>query len=244
MSELWATLMAEPWIVVAVATSVAIWIGALWVIVRSDKFLRKWLWVLLAFASFTLRWPVTEAMSLSVSLPLGALYVLWFWRWGSSPTEAERQRHGRKTAAGRSPPQAARGLRIIYMVMVADVGVLSAWMAIGPAARLAEQFTGPESPGVLGPAAAFVGFGIAAGLFGYLAWRPAWWGKLACWFCALAWLLHGLVSLLLLEIAPEFGVASATYAPVPLCCGLVALACGLIHHRLDRRSSGPLTASS
>jgi hypothetical protein len=91
MQNLWTFVQNNPWILAVVGFGLAAWIGALVAIVRATKFRRKWLWALLTLLSFSWSWEVGPGETLSVGFPLGALYVLWFWRFGPSPPGTSRQ---------------------------------------------------------------------------------------------------------------------------------------------------------
>lgn len=62
-----------------------VWIVALWTIFRKSKFRRKWWWALLASVAFSF-WP-TDIPGLSVGIPLGSVFVLWFARFGPNPKQ-------------------------------------------------------------------------------------------------------------------------------------------------------------
>ena len=86
MSEIWSFLSQNPAFVALVTSAGAIWIASIAVVVRSAKFRKKWLWGFLTTGALFFGWGVAApGVTLSVGVPLGALYVLWFWRYGPSP---------------------------------------------------------------------------------------------------------------------------------------------------------------
>jgi hypothetical protein len=73
---------ANPWVSVAVAVRLAIWISAVMVIFKSPKFKRKWLWFFVSVISFSNGFHVSPSVTLWIGVPVGAFYVLWYWRFG------------------------------------------------------------------------------------------------------------------------------------------------------------------
>ena len=206
----------------------------------SDKFLRKWLWLLLTLLTFTLRWPASDTVTVGVGIPLGALYVLGFARFGPAPT-AEAVAKRRRTD---SPPLAATGslqlLRAAYgLLALAFFGIL-AWLTFGPLMPTLLAQVGGGGDALPGFRTSMLAFGLVFGGFlVFLAARPYPWAKLVCGFAAFAWLTHGLISLLILPqvLGPSF--PAATHAAITAGAGLVAAACGIVHYRIDPRLSGP-----
>ena len=232
-------LAARPWIVVLVVAGFAVWIAALWIVVRSPKFLRKWLWVLLSLLTFTFRWGVGHGITLGVGIPLGALYILWFARFGANPTPEALAARAAKTKAPSLDAARLRALRIAYCSAAITVVAFMAWMALGPLALLMNRLGAPRSlRGLSGLSGAITAL-LFGGVFMFLAVRPYWWGKLFCWFAALAWIGHGLIAALLLNgPLSTVGVAPLTYAAGPVAAGLAMLAIGLFHQRIDPRFGG------
>ncbi|RIJ17526.1 hypothetical protein D1227_03940 [Henriciella mobilis] len=64
----------------------AVWAFAVRQIFSSSKFRRKWLWFVLSLGVVIVAtWDVTPNFSVAVGLPVGAMIVLWHWRYGRAP---------------------------------------------------------------------------------------------------------------------------------------------------------------
>lgn len=86
------------WLLPAIGASIAVWLCAIALIARSAKFLRKWLWVVSTFITFSIDWELRDGADIRLWIPLGALYVIWFWRCGAAPTAAQVERRPVKIA--------------------------------------------------------------------------------------------------------------------------------------------------
>lgn len=74
------------WIWPLLAAAIALWLLAFWVIWQSQKFRRKMQWLFLACVAFPFVHVQTSTnASITFGIPLGAIYVLWFWRVGPAP---------------------------------------------------------------------------------------------------------------------------------------------------------------
>lgn len=216
-----------------------IWVWAIVTVVRSPKFLRKFLWILLTLLTFSFSWSEAGGRTLGVGLPVGALYVLGFARWGKSPTDAERAARALLSQVPAATRQSVRTLHIAYGCLAAAFAATTAWTAFGPVSPMMIQASGADA--VFGHA-----FRLSMAVFGavflsllvFLAVRPYPLAKLLCAFCALAWIGHGLISLLVMPMAFGPGFPTALHAGIVGGAGLVAAACGIVHHRLDRRLTG------
>jgi hypothetical protein len=87
MSAILNFVRANPWILVSVAMWLAVWISAVWVTFKSPKFARKWLWFFVSVFSFSYGFEISHGTTLWVGVPIGALYVLWHWRFGKPQTK-------------------------------------------------------------------------------------------------------------------------------------------------------------
>jgi len=239
MTDILDYMGRRPWLWLLFAVSTAVWIGGIVAVFRSSKFLRKWLWLLLCLLSFSFSWSVGPGTTLSIGLPLGAAYVLWFARYGPAPTDEERARRAAKTAPPASvSPHRLLVLRVAYGAFAAAIVSLAAWMVFGPIQKIF-ALAGAGSEFMLAfnlmaglMTAAFVG------LAAFLAWRPYWWGKLLCALGALSWIGHGAMSVFLMPmvLGPEF--PAALHGAVVGGCGLIALAAGVAHQWADPRFGG------
>ncbi len=82
MSAILDFVRANPWVLVAVAVGLAVWISAVRVVFKSPKFKRKWLWFFLSVFSFSYDFDISPGVTLWIGVPVGAFYVLWYWRFG------------------------------------------------------------------------------------------------------------------------------------------------------------------
>lgn len=226
-----------PWLGPAMLLSFAIWIAAVVVVVRTPKFRRKWLWLLLTLFTFQYGWSLEGGTSISVGVPLGSLYILWFWRFGPSPSVALLERDAlrrqlTKTVTGTSA-QIVR-LRVAYGL----AGAASLGMVVLAASGAVVGFMNEMTEDIFAtlPTARYLPLIQAAmlsaltGLFVLLFKRPYWWGKLLCAWAGLAWSGFGFASSLLL------GAALVPLAA--LVCGLMLLVAAGLHQSADRRFSG------
>jgi len=242
MQTLFDYLNANPWIYGVMAASLVVWIAALWVIFASPKFLRKWLWMLLAFVSFSYSWPVADNFTFGIGLPLGALYVMWFWRFGKSPTPEEIAERGPKLKQDQhiEAPTGGAGqriaLRTAYVIASLASLTLAIWAGLGHAVELMDDIAGElPSPelreiwsAVRYPQAVF---GILfTGLFVFLVTRPYWWGKILCLWAAVSWLGFGVAVMLMWQADPRLFV--------PIGTGSAMLLAFIIHQIADPRFTG------
>jgi len=73
--------------------SSTIWTASVVLIVRSPIFRRKWLWGLLTTSGVGFSFCLTDLSTemIRVGIPLGALYVIWFWRSARSAAPSPPQ---------------------------------------------------------------------------------------------------------------------------------------------------------
>ena len=232
----------NPWFWVVGALGLAVWVGALVVIFRSPKFIRKWLWVLLTFVQFTFSWSASENLTIGIGIPLGALYVLWFWRFGKAPTPEQIAQAEAKAAERRAAPyphaksrMAVEFLRVAYLLAAVAAGMVSWMAASGAMFRLIVIPGEPDafpSEMMLPIQVADGVFGVAlAGLFVFLSFRPYPWGKVVCALCAVAW--TGFV----IPISPISGMSGGL--ALVLGSGLSMAAAAITVQVIDRRFGGP-----
>lgn len=198
-------LERNPWIWIVGIIGLVIWVTAITLVIRSSKFRRKWLWALLTLFSFTYGWSPQPGVMVSVGLPIGAAYILWFWRFGRSPSpediERDAARRSARPAPIASPPKVGL-LRSSYMVATAAT-LLVGWLGVsGLLGDLMLDLMKSEAGGVPPDFRQFFdgirfaqgGLMVAlAGLFVFLSFRPYWWGKLLCLWAALSWGMFGLI---------------------------------------------------
>ncbi len=242
MQTLFDYLNANPWIYGIMALSLAVWIAALSVILTSPKFLRKWLWALLTLVSFTFTWAIDTHFTLGVGIPVGALYVLWFWRFGKSPTDEEIAERGPKPAG-----EGRRGmawqivcLRLAYLIAIAGAAALGVWAVTGNVFEPIFSLAGatiadipPDFRAMLEVVKYFqAGFMfLICGVFVLLFLRPYGWGKVLTLFSALSWL--GFCSAFTLLS----GGFDMRIAPV-LAAGVGMVLAAALHHIADPRFTG------
>jgi hypothetical protein len=236
---LWNYLASHPWLWLLMAASLAIWVVAIWIVVKSPKFLRKGLWILLTLVSFTFSWGIAPGATFGVGIPVGALYVLWFWRFGRPPTAEQLARHAERRASGRAPTAASAKVLVLkgaYWAAAAACLVMVGLTFFGGLEHIMVGDMGiPASempPGFL----SMIRYGdsllLAAlgGLFVFLSSRPYWWGKLLLVWAGFAW--------------TGFGVGLTAWkgfdAPLALVlvAGLTMLAAAVAHQVTDPRFSG------
>ena len=237
MDEIWGIFAANPWLWPLLAVGLVVWVSAIVVIFRSKKFLRKWLWVLLAFFSFSFTWETEPGTSIGIGFPVGALYVLGFWLFGPWPTAEEiarreelRRVNGANVAA---PGWRLTAIRAGYAIAAFGALALAVLSGSGviAGAILAGSNAGPMLPLGLSVVmtACFVAIG---GLLVLLTFRPYWWGKLMCVWTGLSWIGFSVMSVI---IMPGNLAVSLT----ALVAGFAQLLAALIHQIADPRFSGP-----
>ncbi len=242
MQPLFSYLAANPWIWLVVIAGLAVWIGALLVIFKSGKFRRRWLWVLLSLVTFSYGWQPVPGMTISVGAPIGALYILWFWRFGPAPSKADLARDTEARARNqmvRAPHGKVRALRLIYWAAAAACEAM-AWLSwSGAITKLFLSFgAGTGAPPDLADSAftqiTDVGGGIFmaafGGLFAFLSFRPYWWGKLLCAWAGLAWSMFGLMNAVMGGWRMTGGLV--------LAAGLTMVFVGIAHQIIDPRFGG------
>ncbi|MGN6366464.1 hypothetical protein [Asticcacaulis taihuensis] len=200
MQQIGDFLAANPWIVILLAFGFICWIVAVRIIFTSPKFLRKWLWLLLTLLSFSWSWNISPNTFISIGIPVGAFYVLWFWRFGRSPTAEERAKHSLRVRDGTGPKGTLtqiRMLAIAYILASIASIVLGFWCVGGAVGDLMlsvfSRYGQPAPPefktfyDMIRIPQALMMVGLC-GLFIFLSFRPYWWGKLICAWAALSWL--------------------------------------------------------
>jgi hypothetical protein len=228
------------WLIGLAIIGVAIWIAALVLVIRSSKFRRKWLWALLTLCTFSFARQVAPGVTVSAGLPLGALYVLGFWRWGSEPAGAARATRPTPANKVRMPVRllavrigyALGGACCLGLGLLAGSGTLTSLVleAGGPMPAVQPQFR----PMLQALEYSEVAFAIVlAGIFGFLAVRPYGWGKLLCAWAGLSWLGFSLIFAI---VAPQSG------GPLTIAVGLAGalmLATAATHQIVDPALGGP-----
>jgi hypothetical protein len=192
--------------------------------------------VLLSLVQFSYSWRFGDGVGFGIGVPLGALYILWFWRYGPSPTAEDlakdAERRGAPTAAGSA--RAILLLRIAYgaaavAALVAGVAVVS-----GPLNGVFASAMGgnDQMMGALRIMNYFQGAMLAclAALFIFLANRPFWWGKILCVWAGLAWTGFSLVARLM--------AASSLPLNLVLAAGVTLLLAAALLQYADPRFSG------
>ncbi|MBP2159664.1 MULTISPECIES: hypothetical protein [Asticcacaulis] len=242
MQTLFDFLNANPWIYAVLAAGLAVWIAALLVIFGSPKFLRKWLWVLLSLVSFTFSWQVDDNVALSIGLPLGALYVLWFWRFGKSPTDEEIAERGPKPAGDgpRGKGWQILSLRLAYLMAITAVITVGIWTLSDSSVDLIFAQGGitvadlPTDFRMMLDLVRYFTAGfmiLLCGMFVLLFLRPYGWGKILMLFCTFSWLSFSGVQVLVT------GTLDARALPV-LIAGAGMLLAILLHQIADPRFTG------
>jgi hypothetical protein len=226
----------HPWLWLVAAVGLAIWIGALWLIFKSPKFIRKWLWVLLSLCTFTFT-QRTGPVNLSLGLPLGSLYILWFWRFGRPPTpeQLEKAAAKRQQDESRGAPNAGiLALRGAYVAATLAAAMMGWFMISGGVAHIMATSLGNSADqqafGQLMIVPNMIMFGLICGVFAFLCFRPYWWGKLLCLWAGLGWFGFGVFFSI---------VGSATAGSVAVAiAGLTMLATAAVHQVVDPRFAG------
>ncbi len=236
IKSLQAAIDAHPWIWPVAAVGFAIWLAALVAIVRSPKFLRKILWVLLTFISFSYQWR-TGDVQLGVGIPIGALYVLWFWRFGPSPTP---ERIADAAARAQAPPASSTrvvSVRAAYVAALVATALIGWAMLSGGVAALFAQFA-PLSLEMVSAmtSAATMPIVLLVATLVFLIVRPYWWGKILAFWTGLSW--SGFSA-----VMTAFNGWNNTLA-MTLAAGVIMLMVGIAHQLLDPRWSGTYLRAS
>src|SRR5262249_52600301 len=109
-------------------------IAAVWAVAKSPKFLRKGLWILLTLLNVSFGWTIGPGATVGVGIPIGALYVLWFWRFGRQPTAEQLARYAERRARGRAPTAASPKVLVLrgaYLAAVAATAVMTTLILTG-----------------------------------------------------------------------------------------------------------------
>jgi hypothetical protein len=232
-------LAHNPWIWVVAIAGLAVWIAAVWVVFKAAKFRRKLLWLLLSIVSFSWSWDVAPGASVGVGIPLGALYILWFWRFGPSPSAEQLARDAERRRAKtfvEGPAGKVMLLRAAYLVG-AFAALLMGWCVVsGQAVRTLTALDSSEAPppaSALQAASYFSGVVLVpfVAVFVFLSFRPYWWGKLLCAWAGLAWVMFGGMGM------AEFG-GRGVVLDLVLGAGIAMLCVGAAHQIIDPRFSG------
>jgi len=239
MQPLVELLSSHPWFLVATAAGLGIWIGALRVVFKSPKFVRKWLWVLLSLFTFSIA-QRTGDVSVSIGLPIGAVYVLWFWKFGRAPTPEQLERAAAAKRSRDEGASTADGGRVLvlrgaYLAAALATGAMGWFAASGRFESMMVSIMGaPASMASVLHTMSMMNvvlFGLASSVLVFLSFRPYWWGKLLCAWAGLSWSGFGLISSLI--AAPNSGSTMVGVA------GVVLLATSIIHQVADPRFGGP-----
>jgi hypothetical protein len=236
-----AYLRDNPWIWAVLALGVAVWAVAVALIFRSEKFVRKWLWVLLTLANFSFGWSIGPGSTVSIGFPIGALYVLWFWRYGRPPTAETlaNARAKRNAPAPTGPIRKLIALRAAYAVAVAAALTLGWYLTSGQmdgaflaGAGSADELQQAIPGGLHTILLVFAGvpFIGLTGAFTLLAFRPYWWGKVLCAMCGISWTMFSLASAAM--------PGGAGIQILPLAAGAAVFAAAIVHQIVDPRFSG------
>ncbi len=200
MQQIGDYLITNPWLWILFAVGFLCWICAVRLIFTSPKFLRKWLWFLFSLLNFSWSWNISSTTFVSIGIPLGAFYILWFWRFGRAPTQEELAKHPLpvKNAAGPKGTLAQRRTLFVAYILAAIASlIMGAWCLTGAPEDLMVSILGDAAPTM--PAEfrnafdmmripqALMG-GALCGVFIFLSFRPYWWGKLLCVWAGISWL--------------------------------------------------------
>lgn len=241
MDLLWAYLRDNPWIWAVLVLGVAVWVTAVALVFRSEKFVRKWLWVLLTLASFSIHWVIAPGFTVSLGFPVGSLYVIWFWRYGRPPTAEALAiaKAKRNQPAPTGPAKKLIVLRAAYCLAMAATLALGWYLVSGQMERAflveagsADQVQRAFPGGIRLIVLVFAGVPLVGllGAFMLLAFRPYWWGKVLCAMCGLSWTGFSLVS----GVMP----GGAGVQVLPLAAAVTVLAVAVAHQIVDPRFSG------
>jgi hypothetical protein len=225
-------LARHPWIWIACLLSS---IATIVVVARSPKFLRKGLWVFLCLVSYAHSARVGPDIGLTITVaPIGALYVLWFWRFGPAPTAERVARHAERRAKRQALRDAraskTTAVRSLYVCAAGVALLMGALTAFGALTQVLADFGAPKSQVGLAKMFALAGFVPALVAFVFLAFRPEWWGKLLCVWAGLSWIGFSLVS------ATVTGF-NATLMTI-LAAGVAMFVIALAHQPLDTSFGG------
>jgi hypothetical protein len=225
-----SALAAHPWLLPLAITSFVIWLCAAIVVIRSRKFLRKLLWLLLSLVSFSFSWS-EGPVSISAGLPIGALYILGFWLFGPAPTpeqiEAARKRAEPKQASLRQVValRFAYGAAVVAALLMGYIFVSGRFLdAFGDGVFPLEMFQAMR-PLMIGTIA------LLAAVLVLLVARPYFWGKLIAFWAGLSWTGFSAASTLI--------TGWSNTVSMTLAAGITMLAVGIIHQIIDPRWSGP-----
>lgn len=219
--------------------SLAVWIAAIWTVVKSPKFLRKGLWILLTLLSFSFSWGIGSGATIGVGVPVGALYVLWFWRFGRPPTTEQVARHAERRANGRAPTAPTAKVLVLrgaYWAAAAACLVMTGMFLFGGFEHILisdMEFPSSELPPAFLQTVRYGDTLLLAamgGLFAFLSFRPYWWGKLLLVWAGFAWTGFGA------GLSAWKGID--TPLALVLAAGLTMLAAAIAHQAADPRFSG------
>ena len=239
MDLLWTYLGGHPWVWLYMVAALAVWIAAVWTVAKSPKFLRKGLWILLTLLSFTFSWEIAPGATVGVGVPIGSLYVLWFWRFGRPPTAEQLARHIERRAKGRAPtaaPVKVLVLRGAYWAAAAATLVMIGLIFLGGFEHIMVNDMGAPSselpPGfmLMIRSGDTLLLAVLGGLFVFLSIRPYWWGKLLLVWAGFAWTGFGAG----LSAWKGFDTPLA----LVLAAGVAMLAAAVAHQAADPRFSG------
>ncbi|HTW36000.1 MAG TPA: hypothetical protein VMD53_15375 [Rhizomicrobium sp.] len=236
MQELWSYIRDIPWLWVFLAVGSSVWIASVVVIFRSTKFFRKSLWLLLSLFSSKYLWSISNDATIGIGIPIGALYILWFWRFGRQATPEEIARREARSEANANSPFMLMFLRAVYFGAALAFGVSGYVAASGvrsyPAATMHQSNV--HSSKFLFTSAEMVIFLSALSvalvlLMLFLSYRPYWWGKIICLWTGVSWIGYAMIS-------PH---PSSPLAPVvAFICGVFMVAAAVAHQIIDPRFSG------
>lgn len=236
MNSLVQFLRENPWLLLWILCSAFIVVAGLVVLIRSPKFLRKWRWFFLSLLSISYQHSVAPGVLIVIGAPIGALIVLWHWRFGRSPTPEAVAAHAkavelRNISYTRS--NALLALRAAYSAAAVGAFALAAFMySVGVDAFL--QLAEPMPPALerflpIVKVFQLCGLGVVGVILGFLAFRPYWWGKILCAWAGFAWSGFGAVATFVFN-TPQLGWVSAA--------GLLLLGTGIAHQLIDPRFGG------
>lgn len=225
-----SALTAHPWLMPLMGVSLAIWVAAVVVIVRSRKFLRKLLWLLLSIVSFSVHWsegPVT----ISAGFPIGAVYVLGFWLFGPQPTPeqiaAARKRAEQPPASGRKvfALRAAYGAATLAALLMGWTAISGSVFGIFERVGFPVEMLETMRPMMIAPLVLLFAVLI------FLSLRPYFWGKIIAFWAGLSWVgFSGAATLM---------AGWSNTLTMILAAGIIMLAAGITHQVIDPRWSGP-----
>jgi hypothetical protein len=235
MQDVIAYLASHPWVWIACLFSILVSIATIVVVERSPKFLRKGLWVFLCLVSYAHSARVGPDMGLTINVaPIGALYVLWFWRFGPAPTIEQvarvAERRAKRQALRNARASRTTAVRSLYVCAAGVTLLMGVLAASGVLTQVLVDFGAPTSQAGLAKMFALAGFVPVFGAFMFLAFRPAWWGKLLCILAGLSWIGFSLASSMVTGY-------NAVLLSV-LAAGVAMFSIALAHQLLDQRFGG------